>query len=279
MSNLLIVTPTLGKSDFFESTVHSVLVLATSGLPIIYRVVGPLNARDWVTAKLSELTNAGVHASFIVEDDTSGLYSAINHAVKASADTDWCALTYINDDDCISPDFYQSWTNYLSVRDKRPFSYGKVLLIDETGCSLGRVPIESNPLRFEALLSQGISPLNQQGMIIPRALWDKLGGFRTEYKLCADLDFWLRAYRMSWPFKYCHIEVGQFRIRGGQLSGNIKKLQSEIKAVVERDAQRRIGAFEKFYSRWQFRLANSSIYVKRLIGGRSLRGMKIMSGK
>ncbi len=153
------------------------------------------------------------------------------------------------------------------------------MLFYDRGSSLGYIPSLSSVSKFEALLAQGISPLNQQGMIIPRALWEKLGGFRTEYKLCADLDFWLRAHRLGWPFKYYPYEVGQFRIREGQLSGDTKKLEAEIAAVVARDAPRKIGGLEKFYARWQFRIKNLPIYINRFISGRRMRGMKMLAGK
>jgi hypothetical protein len=206
-----------------------------------------------------------------------GLYQAINHGV-ASATSTWTHLTYINDDDALGDKFNDACKAIYRIGAAH-FIYGKVVLINDSGQKLSSVPTEFSPVYFEALLAQGISPLNQQGMIIPRALWEKLGGFRTEYKLCADLDFWLRAHRLGWPFKYYPYEVGQFRIREGQLSGDTKKLEAEIVAVVARDAPRKIGGPEMFYARWQFRIKNLPIYIKRFISGRRLRGMKMLAGK
>ncbi|MCS6244891.1 MAG: hypothetical protein H2172_13685 [Opitutus sp.] len=244
-------------------------------------IVGPESARLPVLATInhcSDLNRLGFCIEFILERECGkGLYSAINFAIS-SVSVNWVNLTYINDDDLLG--YYFKTVSVLRRKcSSDSFAYGKVRMINEVGASLGYIPTISSAVTFEALLAQGISPLNQQGMIIPRALWEKLGGFRTEYMLCADLDFWLRAHRLGWPFKYYPLEVGQFRIREGQLSGDTHKLEAEIAAVFARDAPRKIGRLEKFYARWQFRIKNLPIYINRFISGRRLRGMKLLAGK
>lgn len=264
--NLLVITPTLGKSPYLYS---SLATIRGARLPMTHLIIHPSDVNLGMNLLPSESTMVE-HAT------TKGLYDAINQAVDSVGE--WTHLTYINDDDNLGADFNRLWTEYVHVSPDA-FGYGKVSLINDNSARMSSVPIESDSHWFEALLAQGISPLNQQGMIIPRALWQKLGGFRTEYKLCADLDFWLRAHRMGWPFKYYPMEVGQFRIREGQLSGDTQKLEAEIAAVVARDAPRKIGSLEKFYARWQFRIKNFPIYASRFIHGRRVRGMKMLAGK
>jgi GT2 family glycosyltransferase len=271
---ILVVTPTLGKSPFLKNTLMGLRPVAEI---CYYLVVGPSSVYGDVRNSMSEFGD--LDWQFVAEPpSTVSLYSAINNAIEACRFRDWDFFTYINDDDFFGFEFSFVLRKHLE-EFPNCFAFGNVHIINDAGFRFTSIPVETNPSWFEALLSQGISPLNQQGMIVPRELWDKLGGFRTEYKLCADLDFWLRAHRMGWPFKYYPFEVGCFRIREGQLSGDTKKLEAEIAEVVARDAPRKIGWLEKFYARWQFRILNASIYIRRLLTGHRIRGMEIMAGR
>jgi hypothetical protein len=263
---LLIVTPSLGVSQYLGETLNSIRICSGR---VVHVVVHPEGV-DFPEAFMS----GGL--SLYEPPQCKSLYEAINYAV--SKVSNWSHLTYINDDDLLGIGFNSFLRNCLSYASES-FCYGNVSLINDLSVKVSNVPVESDPSWFEALLASGISPLNQQGMIIPRSLWEKLGGFRAEYKLCADLDFWLRAHRIGWPFKYYPMEVGQFRIREGQLSGDTSRLEAEIAAVVARDAPRRISWGEKFYARWQFRIKNLPIYASRFLSGRRVRGMKMLAGK
>ena len=48
-----------------------------------------------------------------------------------------------------------------------------------------------------------------------------LGGYDGRYRICADLDFWVRAHAQGFAFRYYPLEVGRFRIRSGQISGDV----------------------------------------------------------
>jgi hypothetical protein len=278
MSQLLVVTPTLGRSLYLRDTISSVVSAAKDGVKVIYRAIGPALARELVEKELRPLRELGVDARFLTESGkVPGLYAAINEAVANESELAWKAFTYINDDDALGPGFVKAWGAFLGA-GARAFTYGRVRLIDGAGRSLGFVPTIGAQIFFEPLLAQGISPLNQQGMIVPRELWHSLSGFRTKFRLCADLDFWLRACRRGHQLNYFNKEVGHFRIQAGQLSGDTERLGEEIAAVVADCADlHRFSIKEFLFSRWIFRLANTGIYMRRALAGQRLRGMELLA--
>jgi len=273
----LIVTPTLGRSPHFAATRRSVEALAASGVEVIHAIVGP------ASLNLPELDGQSGKSRLemrIIEErpETRGLYEAINHAMDCLAGAAWTHFTYINDDDCLGVEFSRGLRRHLEWTPGA-FGYGRVRLIDESGESLGRVPIETRPRNFESLLAQGISPLNQQGMIVPRSLWESLGGFRPQYRLAADLDFWLRAHRKGWEFCFHPLEMGEFRINPGQLSADTARLAAEIRAVYEACRPKAVSPLEAKLAKWRFRTINANVYLQRLFRRKSLSGMKMLAGR
>ena len=116
----------------------------------------------------------------------------------------------------------------------------------------------------EPLLQQGISPLMQQGMVFRRGVVERLRGFNTRYRLCSDLDFWLRAYVGGAKFRSHRLRVAQFRLRRGQLSGNTSITQFEQADIVSRHLPRRVSPIVRGYARLRYRWCNLPRYVARM---------------
>ena len=107
-------------------------------------------------------------------------------------------------------------------------AYGNIETIDERGGSLGCMTVESDPGNFPALLQSGISPTGQQGMVFGAPVVRALDGYDLRYDICADLDFWVRAHAQGFRFRYYPQEVGRFRIRPGQISGDVSLLRTQV---------------------------------------------------
>jgi hypothetical protein len=104
----------------------------------------------------------------------------------------------------------------------------------------------------------------QQGMLFRRDVVEHIEKFDTRYRLCADLDFWLRAYTMGAPFRYYPVQVAQFRIRGGQLSGDTAVTVNEQDEIVKRHLPSRISLMEKQAAFWRYRIYNLPRYLRRI---------------
>jgi hypothetical protein len=251
---ILVVTPTLGDSPFLG---HTVATVTAQPLDILHVMVTPAD-------KVAALQIRFPHARVCRDGGkTGGVYGALNAALDCTRGA-WDWFTYINDDDALLPGFAAMVSAECDASPTPDVIYGDVELVDENGRRVSRVTIERNPAWIPALLQQGISPLMQQGMLFRRAVVERLQGFDTRYRLCADLDFWLRAYASGACFRSGRERVGQFRLRGGQLSANTALTEREQAAIVARHLPRAVSMLRRGSARWRYRWCNLPRYIGRL---------------
>jgi hypothetical protein len=252
---LLIVTPTLGKAESLSETMTGIEML---GLDFIHVFACPKAAMEDLRSRYPK--------SIVVEDAgrEGGIYGALNAALHAVPDG-WEWFTYINDDDLLTTGFARMVRTHLSRPVPEPVTYGKVRLIDEKSHPVNYVTTEPTPRFIPAILQQGMSPLNQQGMLFHRSVVEKLGGFDIRYKLCADLDFWVRAYAAGFSFRYYPIEVGRFRVRAGQLSGDVQLTRREQAEIVRRHFPPTRSRLALACIRFRYRLLNAPKYLTRIV--------------
>lgn len=249
----LIVTPTLGTSPYLDRTVASVAAL---NLPCQHVMVAPAN-------RIDELRRRYPSARLVADrGPAGGIYGALNDAIGA-APPGWKWFTYINDDDALLPPFRAVALRHLLRPSSEPVVYGDVALIDGSGRRVALVTTERHPARIPALLQEGISPLNQQGMLIRRDVVEALGGFDTRYRLCADLDFWLRAYVSGARFRYVPEVLAEFRLREGQLSADTAVTQAEMAEIVRRHCAAPVRPVRRRVIRIGYRLQNLPRYLAR----------------
>jgi glycosyltransferase involved in cell wall biosynthesis len=251
---ILVVTPTLGDSRFLDETVASV---AAQSADILHVMAVP-------APKVAEL-QARFPAVRVCRDAgrEGGIYGALNAGLE-TARGDWDWFTYINDDDALRPGFSAMLAREIAALEVADVAYGDVELVDESGRHISRITIERNPAWIPALLQQGISPLMQQGMLFRRSVVERLGRFDTRYRLCADLDFWLRAYASGARFRAHRLRVAQFRLRAGQLSGDTAATEREQTTIVARHLSQPLSPFRQQLARWRYRWCNLPRYVARM---------------
>jgi GT2 family glycosyltransferase len=250
---LLVVTPTLGLSPWLDETVASV---AAQSLELDHVLVSPASRQRALQNRFP--------STHVVPDagKAGGIYGALNAALEESpADWDW--FTYINDDDTLLPGFRGVFLRHLHSPQPDPVVYGDVALITEQGHEVSAITVERTPSRIPALLQQGISPLMQQGMLFRRDSVLRLRGFDLRYRLCADLDFWLRALVTGERFRYYPVRVAQFRLRDGQLSGDTRTTEQEQSDIVRRLLPTPVSAWRQRWARWHYRVSNLPRYLAR----------------
>jgi GT2 family glycosyltransferase len=259
--SVLVVTPTLGDSPFLGATIDSVAALP---VPHVHVLSVPVERGEELRRRFP-----GVQ---VVADAgrAGGIYGAINAAI-AQAKEGWDWFTYINDDDELLPGFGKVALGHLKSAEPEPVTYGDVELSDEAGRVVSRVTTEPNPAWFPALLQGGISPLMQQGMLMEAGLIRRLGGFDLRYRLCGDLDLWLRAYAGGARFRYYPARVARFRLRRGQLSGDTHRTESEQDEIVARHLPLPVPRWKRRLARWRYRLYNLPRYAARARAGAGLK--------
>src|SRR5690606_36183401 len=105
--------------------------------------------------------------------------------------------------------------------------YGGVRLIDASGGRVGAIATSRWPRLNQALYAQRIEPVAQQGTIMTREVWERLGGFNSRYRYCGDSELLARACLLGVRTRYVGREVAAFRLRAGQLSKNRTEMDEE----------------------------------------------------
>jgi glycosyltransferase involved in cell wall biosynthesis len=251
--SILVVTPTLGDSPYLDRTVESV---TTQPFPILHVLSVPAPRVQTLQARFP-------HAHVVADAGrTGGIYGALNAAL-AQAPAGWDWFTYINDDDLLLPGFASAAGRHFASASGEPVIYGDVELIDEADQRLGLITVTPDPRWIPALLQEGISPLMQQGMLFHRDCVARLHRFDQRFRLCADLDFWLRACAAGERFRYYPVSVAQFRLRGGQLSGDTSLTEREQEEIVRRHLPAPLPAWRRRATRLRYRLHNLPRYLAR----------------
>lgn len=250
---LLVVTPTLGDSRYLDRTVDSV---RTQPLAIRHVLSVP-------AARMAALQERYPHTLVVADVGKAGaIYGALNAALAQVPDG-WDWFTYINDDDVLLPGFGDMARRHFASAGKEPVAYGDVQLIDEDDQPLGRITVAPDPRWIPALLQQGISPVMQQGTLFHRDTVARLRGFDLHYRLCADLDFWLRACAAGDRLRYHPLPVAQFRLRRGQLSAETALTEREQEEIVRRLYPTPLPAWQRSLTRLRYRLHNLPRYLER----------------
>ncbi|HEY0946097.1 MAG TPA: hypothetical protein VGD81_12550 [Opitutaceae bacterium] len=251
---ILIVTPTLGESLYLNQTVACVAALP---LPVIHVLSVPARKVETLQARYP-------HARVVPDaGKAGGIYGAINAGLGAAPDG-WKWFTYINDDDLLLPAFGQVAREHFAQANPEPVVYGDVELIDESSRRITRITTTPRPDWIPDLLAQGISPLMQQGMLFSHETVKRLGGFDTRYRLCADLDFWVRAFASGQRFRYYAQSIAQFRLRTGQLSGATSVTMREQDDIVACHLHPPVAPLRRRAVRLGYRLYNLPRYLARI---------------
>ena len=251
--SLLVITPTLGNSPHLGEAMADVGGLAAL-VPLQHVVVAP-------GERAMELRQRWPAAAVVAEAGGGGVYGAINSG--AAAGENWRWLTWLNDDDRLQPGFAALWRRAQAAPEAADVWYGEVDYIDEAGATIARLPLCRRPEDVPALLAAGLAPFTQQGTLISAALWRRLGGINPALCIAGDFDFWVRAAAAGARFASVPETVASFRVRSGQLSGDVSLARAEVATVLGR-GELRIGALARLWAVVWFRMHNAPRVLRRI---------------
>lgn len=131
-----------------------------------------------------------------------GLYFAMNEGIARSTGE---IVGIINADDWYEPGAIQAVVEEYLASDRQTIIYGVTRYYDERG--------------LDMILSYDHSRLptrmiNHPSTFVPRAVYDRIGLFDTQYRVAADYDFLLRAYRGGISFRHVEKILANFRHGG-----------------------------------------------------------------
>ncbi len=124
--------------------------------------------------------------SWVSEPD-KGIYSAMNKGI-ARAKGEY--IVFLN-----SGDIFASDTVLADIFEDR--EYAESVLYGEIACAIGKKYYYSKVPEHITLATYFYSTIPHQSAFIKRELFDRFGLYNDDYRIAADLDFWIRTIILS----------------------------------------------------------------------------------
>jgi len=202
--------------------------------------------------------------------EPGNMYRAINKGLQ-ECDTEW--LGYINSDDWLYPDSLVRLITQGNASNA-DVVYGSCDYAD----ACGRFVYSMSPAKPEQLLSLfriGIFGFAQPAAIFRNRVYQKLKGFKEDYSLSSDADFYLRALLSNLKFsRFSGESISCFRIHENQLTNKKREAMEAEKQQIYSPIQP--AKLQEWIVFTQWRLNNLPHYIMRFLRQSLLSGkMKI----
>lgn len=253
-----VVIPTLDSGWCLGETLQSIVGQVGSAARVI---VVDSNSTD------DTHTICGRFGVEVITEPKGNMYRAINAGLRL-CDTEW--LAYANADDPLYGDAHQRLIE-AGEQQNADVVYGTCDCIDEQGRFLHSFEPPS-PENLAPFFRCGQMPFFQQTTVFRRRVFDALSGFDPQFTLCADFDFFLKAYQCGMKFVRLHGRpLSRFRLHARQLSQlNAEKAESQKRLSAERAGWQATRMDKLAVS--AMRLSNWPNYLERIVRGSLLRG-------
>lgn len=205
-----IITVSFNSVKTIEQTIQSVLGQTYKNIEYIVIDGESTDGTQQVIEKYVD------QISYYASEKDDGLYYAMNKGIqKATGDIvgiinsdDWYAETAVED---VVKCFCQNNAEVV---------YGITVFIEEDGKKQ-----KKGPSPIELIWHQ--MPVGHPSVFVKKAVYNRLGGFDTNYRVSADYDFLLRCYSENVRFAYCDRVIAYFR-RGGisEIYGEVRCKES-----------------------------------------------------
>lgn len=206
---LTIVTINKNNAGGLRRTILSILPLLSA--EVRYLVIDGASCDGSLEVAQSLLARHD-HVRIISEMD-AGIYDAMNKGWKLSSSE---YVAFLNSGDEVVADAYGSLLAALADRHS-DVVYGRVFIARECGARLGLHERHPRHLRSDTLPHPATA--------VRRALLMQLGGFNERFRITADRDFFIRAYKQQASFLYVPVTLAVFYL-GGVSSGWKAELES-----------------------------------------------------
>jgi hypothetical protein len=212
----LVVTPTLGTRKSIARTILS--VHSTAPDRIYHVVVGPIQAIKWIENEFPWIC-------LLNDPFASGIYSALNHALKCYSDYEYFA--YINDDDCWLPEFITLFD--ACDNDKTlDLVYARTVFYKNHPLVSWPSAYFPFPKSFSSLYAFGIPLFTQQSVLTKLSLVLSLGGFDEQYPISADTQLWIKVVESGARCRGVNKLASMYFLDGDRLSADKELLSREI---------------------------------------------------
>ena len=162
----------------------------------------------------------------------SGIYNAMNKGIRLAENE---ILVFLNADDFFLAGTLAKVRNAFETHPESDIVYGNLLVNGRT----------VKPA--SGLSSFGGARIFHPAAFIRRSLFEKLGGYDEQYRICADLDFFLRAKEAGAVFTYLDEPLTDFAL-GGISTTARKRTAQEVRSILISHGYSRIFAGIWYFS-------------------------------
>ncbi len=281
------------QRDYFEAALRSVLDQDPGSEEMQICVIDD-GSRDSRMARLVEEIGGG-RVEFHRRSENGGLGAAWNTGLKIAAG-EWVHL--LHQDDLVLPGFYSNLKRPIHEHPELGAAYVQHFLIDSRGrrSSMASENPAMEPGVVADWLSQVFERLTFQtpSVVVKREAYEKLGGFRMDFRYALDWDMWKRV-AASYPIWYDPTPLAAFRrhrrstsmnfLRSGENMVEIRRsielsrgyLPEHLRDVMSAAANRQYalesidGAIHGLFTQHEWRIAVAQFQEARKFGlGRKL---------
>lgn len=270
---LLLVTPTIGKSQWLTQTQNSIRYVKSKGLDVFWIIVCPETSKH----KVEDSYEPDL---VVAEPPGGGMYVAINYAVESVKSIDWSHFSYINDDDYLAESFYEH-CRYAETSNQ-DVVYGHIDYVDIHSTVVGAISICKNTKDLLPLFAMGLAPFSQQGTILKKEIYNRIGGFDTSFTHVADCFMWIRSIEVGASFGYSGHKAACFRVRPGQLGGDMNLMIAQTNATRQYIKKKfALNIFNCYIAFVRFKFTNLRTIIQRIkrVGFHSSQAYFRMGGK
>ena len=201
LPTVTVITVSFNAAATIERTIRSIL---DQDYPAVDYVIVDGGSTDGTLDVIRLYEN---HLGRWISERDRGISDAFNKGV-ALAHGDF--ISFVNADDWLSPGQISAAMAAFSAFPEAAFVFGDLLCYENDKLAFRQVG-HSN---YRSSLRYRMDPLNHPSMVVRRALFDAVGGFRLDYKRAMDLDWLQRVDRANYVGIYDSRIVGNFSLGG-----------------------------------------------------------------
>lgn len=225
-----IVTPTLNQSEYLMQTVASV---RAQNYPLIEYIIVDGGSTDGTIEKLHQL-DSDPRVKWTSRPD-HGMYQAVNSGLRNAQGQ---IVTYLNSDDLLVPWAVERVVHEFSRRPETDLVYGDALRLYQELAAYDLIL----QVPFHFAIASRTGSFVQPAVFWRRSLLKRIGMFDEGLRLSADLDYWLRASRVTRPVhvdEVLAIERAHSSSQTARVTGRLRSEATDVRSRYQNDVRLR----------------------------------------
>jgi glycosyltransferase involved in cell wall biosynthesis len=227
-----IVIPAFNAARTITSTVESALRQSLTSLEVVVVDDGSTDATAEIVGGMDD-----PRIRFVTQANR-GLPAARNAGIEASRGA---YIAFLDSDDLFLPDFVELGIDALRGRSRPGFAYTDAYVLDEAS---GRIRETSAMAQFDPPIPPpqdsadfliALMRINfvYVSTIVPRDVFQAVGGFNESLTSCEDYDLWLRILIQGYEAAWFPGRHAIYRLHPGQMTRNVMRMARNLSAVYD----------------------------------------------